>query len=413
MSESVEEVVTTADRIAAAPERRVARSTSRVSEDIVEGDGIVRADSGDGDDDDVIFDGPARRKLSESARKLLENLDTDGGDDPIDDPPPAETKPADAPTEAKPVEEKKPDAPAAADPELQGRHDRLLKRNQELLSELDGYRKRGGKAELSEREKALDEADRGYLDDSVASVRKLVATSLGVAHDSKEAEEELLHLYNDLTEKLFSVDLDPSKKALRQAARTKYILARDKRERAAEREQAAKPQGDGGPPAEAISFIGDQVTKIASKYPLLTSLAEDFDGMQPSHLLFTEIGKRINLGEFEADTPGDKLVEMAAAKIESRYKAIADKLGKATTNNNTAQNASTETPTNAQDAKASPSQGADQKPGVRSVTNAQASVAPATPPAKKPDVTPQDAPPKFTSEAQRRRWLAQKHLGAT
>lgn len=348
------------------------------------------------------------RVLSETAQKLLAKLD--------DSPPvaPAETPPAAAaaPAPATPASET-PATPTPADPaaEYIARADRLAQHNAKLLAELESVRARSARGEPSARDKALDEAERGYLESPIASIRRLIATAIGVDDPKHEAvDAEMKGLYQDLTEQELGVSLDDARKAQREALRTRKLMERDRRERAAE--TAKPPEPTEAPEAKQTAEMAAKIApllaagKHAERYPLLMALAPDFDGRKPEELLWHGIRRGIQLGELDPNTPDDKLIDEVSKKIETHYQALADKIVKART-----PVTSTAPPTQASDSSGSkvdlPSN------GVRTITNASASVAPATPPAAKPAPT-SDTPPKYRNEKERRLAIARRLLdGAT
>lgn len=306
----------------------------------------------------------------------------------------------DAPAEAAPEADAAPTDVAATDvaaapdkiTELSSLNDRMRERNEALVKEIDELRARGGKAQPSERAKRLEDAERTYIEDPVKSLRLMVSTSLGVAEDDKCVDEELTHLYNDLTSSLLGVDMEPSKKAIRESIRARNMLARDRRERAEEQQApAVEPTGH-------MKLVEAQFAAIADKHPLLSTLAEDLSGgAKASALIWDEIGRGIRAGELDPKMSDDQLVAKAASKIEQRFKATAAKIA---AKSSTAPVIET----------ASPSKGADQGHGVRSISNAQASVAPATPPPTEKKAPAVDVKRKFRSEAERRRHLASLHF---
>lgn len=366
-------------------------------------------------------------RFSERAQRMLANIDKHGtvSDDPPDDAKPdsppaagvlaaavtAPVTPAGVSTPAAaaaPVPAAKPETP---DPgaEHRARADRLQEHNQKLVSENEQLRSRPARGEPTAREKALDEAERTILDDSIGAARKIYMTALGV-DDPKHplVDKHLTWLYHDLTERELGVPLDPSIKSLRESERTRHLLDRDKRERA---QEAVKPVTPTPADPEAATkvplvarFIGEG--DHATKYPLLRNLSTDFDGMDPAALLWREINRGFQTGEYQRSGQSDAdIIDLASRQVEAKYQALADKIAKARPQ--TAASTATPTqPTVATDRNADP-----QATGVRTITNASASVAPATTPAAKPapTETPQKKP--WRNEKERIRLLAAKHFG--
>lgn len=379
--------------------------------------------------DNVVKPGGGR-SLSESTRTMLANLDKygtiatpkDAAKEPAKEAPApsatestagsapaaataAEAQPATQTTAATTATPTVTPATTPAQPAAAPEVERLTARNRELLEENAKLKQGGSQREPSPREKALDEIERGYLDDSVGAVRRLIAVALG-HEDPKHADvdAELKGLLQDLTAHDLGVSIDQSQQAIRETARTKHILARDKRERTAEQEAAASksPESFGDPDAGYHSIIGTRLQErqadgktVAESNPVLKML-----GPKPEAVLFQAIKRGLEAGELDPKDDNNTLIQQAISKINdhfrSQHQALAGIYGGATAT-------STATPTATETATKDVGQG--QAP--RSITNANASVAPATPPAK-PETT---AKPRYKSEADRRKAIVSKHTG--
>lgn len=280
--------------------------------------------------------------------------------------------------------------------------ERYATRNRDLVAELDKLKAGGGKREPDARSKSLDEIERMFGDNPVAAIRKLAALHHNVADPaSKDIDAELSGIYQDLTERELGVSLDPATKAQRESARTRKLLEREQRERRAEQEAASKPAPDDPEAkqfAEHSSLIGSHLSSkqadgkaVADAYPLTMKFAEALHGTKPADLVLRAIRAGFATGEFDPKANDDALITQAAKKLEARYQALADAFVEA-------RKPSTATPTPA-DATA-PKVEAQPK-ASHSITNASASVAPATPPAK-PETAPATKP-KYRTEAERRK----------
>ena len=412
------------------------RGSRRIETESIDiGTRSVNAERGGDVSDEVITIGArGGRALSDNAKRMLANIDKHGTvEDRTAETPTAETVPGTAvapKVEAAPVAAPvATPAPAAvtptAEPETKtdpaaehiARADKLAEHNRRLVTELETMRetmrKKPTRGEMSAREKALDEAERAYISDPVAAIRRLAATALGIDDPkAKEVDDELVGLYQDLTERELSVQLDPAQKAMRESARNRRLFERDKRDRAQETASAAAPveAPEDKQTAETVTLIGSKLTesKHADKFPLMMALSTDLDGMKPEELLWRGIKRGIAAGELDPKSPDDVLIETVSKQIETyyqnHYQALADKVSKARPQTSTAATPTQASP--ATESKADP-----QGNGVRTITNASASVAPATPPAKKTEPTT-ETPPKYRNEAERRRALAAKHFGA-
>lgn len=402
-----------------------ARSRGQIHESITIGTGNapVRDEArGNVEQESVTIGRRGGVALSERAQKMLANIDKHGtvSDDApaitvTDDSPPAAEAPAAAvkPDQATPPESQSAPAvtaaPSSTAPEkstedaISERTARLETANRDLLTQLEQLKARPARGEPSAREKALDEAERTVLEDSIGAVRKVFATALGV-EDPKHASVDkfMTWLYHDLTEHELNVPLDASIKALRESERNLALRARDKRDAAAEAARPTQPQGD-PQLATKVGIVSNLLTAQAdhaTKYPLLRGLSTDFDGMKPEELLWRELDRGFQTGEYDRNAQDVQLIDLASRKIEAHYQALADKIAKA--------RPSTATPTQA--AVATDSKADPQAPGVRTITNASASVAPATTPAAKPVPTEPTKKP-WRNEKERIRMLAAKHSG--
>lgn len=390
-------------------------SRGSITEDVVVGSMVARPAAGAGSVDEDFTVGPrGGRALSDGARKMLANIDKH--DSVHDESPPAATGAAVAvspdlpvvtPAGAAPVAAAvaPPPAPDPAAEHIEART-KLEEHNRKLVAELAAARARPARGEPTARDKALDEAEKGYLGDSVGSVRRLIATALGIEDPaSKDVDKELTYLYHDLTKRELGVALDPAVQNDRENDRTRRMLERDRRERtapvSAPDETAARTAQDA---AQATAIAGMLPgLKHAEKYPLLTAHSEALHSAKPEVLIWEVIKHEIAAGVIRPDANGKypddaTLIDHASKTIETRYQALRDRFAPAAATST----ATPTQPTVTTDAKADPA------PGVRTITNASASVAPATLPAAKPE--PTTAPMKFKNDKERIRYLANKHF---
>jgi hypothetical protein len=268
--------------------------------------------------------------------------------------------------------------------EWEAKYTDIETRNRALVSELEAA-KATPKRERSEREQALVEAEESYVNDgSVPALRKFLGVILGAAADSKEVDAELAGIYADLTAKELNVPLTEAQAAKREAARARLALDRDKRERKAASEKPAQANSGEGPQIEKaaqyldnfLSTKGQGGTSIADEYPLVMALSEDFDGMKPGELIARALDREFQVGTLSPTMSEDALVRAALTKINKHYKSVVEKIQKTTSskNNDSAK------PTGKKPAAAQASQDKRQSHGARTITNATASVAPATKP---------------------------------
>lgn len=413
--EIVEELSPVGGAKPSAGNSRIARGqiSESITVDTGRGAEPTRDEAAGGVEQETITVGKRRLGLPESARKMLDNIDKHGT--VHDESPPAAavvpdagvTPVSPAATVADPAAAAAAPVPTPATVDADAT-ERLTEANRKLLAEVETLRSSPVKHTPGQREKTLDEVERLLIDDSIGSLRKLYATALGVEDPKDPAiDQHLTWLYHDLTERELGVPLDPTVKNAREVERVKHLRARDRREMAAESQRAAAP----APSAEDQTFAqhaqlvsGHQTSAgHTAKFPLLMAAGSDIDGRPASELVLREIRRGFDTGEYNRATNDDVLIEAASRRLEAKYQALADKIVKARPA------VSTATPTQATvatDQKAEP-----QGTGHRTITNASASVAPATPPAAKP--TPTDDPPKkpWRNEKERIKQLIAKHSG--
>lgn len=411
------------------------------SESVDNATGSVKVDRSGIEDDKHGEGGRRGRVLKESTAKLLEKLeaekdaaenarkpapheegDADEEEEAVDNGDAGEADEAGgddadegAGEEDSDEEAEKPD-PAA---EWQTKAATLEQRNRELINELDTARKTP-KSQRTERETALVAAEAAYYDEgSVGAVRKFLSVITGAAPDSKEVDAELTGVYIDLAARELGVPLDQNQQQLRDNARTRLLLARDKREKA---EADKKPVVDNSAEAAQIEqgtkYIdnllvtkGQSGTSFADEYPMLMDLAEDFDGYKPAEVLARAVRREFMTGTLNpATTSETEALHTVARKIEAHYDAFAKRIEAARAKKikpNTT-NPSGKTPKAAVEA----SKEQRQSPAARTLTNAAASRAPAT----TPKVTKQKAKQAaektrrdFPSDAAWRQHLLDKH----
>lgn len=279
----------------------------------------------------------------------------------------------------------------ASDPsvEWQEKYGTLEARNRELIGELETARKTP-RSQRTERETALVAAEASYIDEgSIPALRKFLGVIIGAAPDSKEVDAELAGVYTDLTARELGVPLDENQKALRDNARTRLLLARDRREKA---DAAKKTETDNSvvevnfenAAKHAENLLATKVqggTSLADEYPLLMTLAHDFDGYRPTEVLARAIKQEIETGTLNPNTSDIDMVRIVASKIEKHYDGVAKRIEAARAKT---KKPGTTTPSVKPKAAVEPSTEQRQSTGARTLTNAAASRAPAKPPKANP-----------------------------
>lgn len=384
-----------------------------ISETIEEGDtdGTVKNDA-----DSFTDGGPAERSMGKAAEERIEAAATARAARKAAAQAAEEEEPDETETE-KPVDPHEPpdeDAAAvksaavaapAAHPDTE-RATRLEMHNRKLIDELDAVRKRPTAAPA----RLHDDAEDLYLEDSMGGLRRYVARSLGIEKlDDAKVDAELRDLYADWTSAEIGVTPDAAHQAKREAARTRQLWDREKRQRTAEEQKKANEgsaDADTQKATAAAEFISPRLAQKAGDYPLLTSLAEVFDGMTPSALLWKVFERETKTGRLVLTADDDLNIANAAKLVEEHYAALVDKVAKANPQPLSVTPSTAKPIAEATAAASSASKEPRQSHGTRTLTAADASVAPATPPAKKSTT---DQPPKFKSNEERKKW-ALRHL---
>lgn len=443
----------------------------KLTESVVHGGSVDRPDrpkirEGADSHQHVHGGGPANHKLSDRAKQMLANLDkhgdingpqegssggpgtstagvrvveTDGTppvggtsseapaatgepstETPASSDQPATGEPAKEPAAEpeKPVE--KPAEPAAADPKLTAELERLQAHNRKLVSELEA---RSGAPALDDRHKELDAIERMAIENPIGALERLFTLAIGAKESKDPAVQRFLSgVYGDWTEQELKVPMDKAARAAFGTERNRHLIDRDRRERAAGETSAAekaKAADRERNVRETVTTLDRQLTeaKHGEKFPHLMN-SELFDGITPGQRLFTAIAQGIAAGDWERDERGnvkvsdDKLVEHYSARLNKELEARDQKLRAHYAPKPTS---STATPTPASEPskdKAADAPAKAEQAGVRTITNASASVAPPKPPVAAAPVTAgkDDKTPTFRNEAERRLWLARKHF---
>lgn len=313
------------------------------------------------------------------------------------------------------------DAEGDSAPEVDNVAARLEARNRELVSELETARKTP-KAQRTEREAALISAEASYYDEgSIPALRKFLSIVVGAAPDSKEVDAELSGVLTDLTARELGVSLDHNQQALRDNARTRLLLARDRREKA---DADKKPSPDNS--AEDVNYEtaanhidnllstkGQSGTSPADEYPMLMSLAEDFDGFKPSAVLARAIRREIMTGTLDPTKLSDAdMVRAVAPKIEKHYENVAKKIEAARLKKNT-KKPDTTTPSGKPKVAVEARTEQRRSAGAPTITTATASRAPSTPPKvgkQKAQTATEKTRKDFGNDAAWRKHLLEKHF---
>lgn len=406
-------------------------SSRPTHEETVAPDGKATAQRSDVEDETHGIVRAGGRRIPESTEKLLAKMEADAAsglapheegdadeDEPDEDAGEADADAADEGAPDDTVEGD--DAPEEAEDEVATLREtaaRVAERNAALVAELETARKTP-KSQRTERETALVAAENAYYEEgSVSAVRKFLSVITGAAHDSKDVDAELSGLYTDLTARELGVALDDNQRSLRDNARTRLLLARDKREKA---EADKKPDADNSADIQydaaakhidnLLTTKGQGGTSHADEYPMLMNLAEDLDGFKPGEVLARAIRREIETGSLDPRLSDIDMVRSVAPKIEKHYAAVARKIQAKTNTTKT----DTTTPSSKKPKVAvEASTERRQSTGAPTITNATASRAPAKAPKvneKQKAGTTEKTRKDFSSEAAWKNHLFEKHF---
>jgi len=425
-----------------APAQRAGRSARPVYEETVDGSGAAKATAGGAEDDNHV---PARsgRRLPASTEALLAKFEADEkdapaaheegdadedeeaaaaaeeseGDDSSDEADEGDEGEGDEEGEGEESDDED-DAEGDEAEQIRANAARLEQRNRELVAELEQARKTP-KAQRTERETALLAAESAYIDEgSIAGLRKYLSIITGAAPDSKEVDAELTGLYLDLTAKEVGVPLDQSQQAIRENARTRLLLARDKREKAEGEKKTDAGNGADDVQYEAASRHVDNLlgtkgqngSSLADEYPMLMSLAQDFDGFTPSEAVARAIRQELQTGVLDLNMSDVDMVRTVASKIEKHYEGVGKKITAALAKKN--KKPDTTTPSVKPKVKVEAANETRNTTQARTITTATASRAPAKPPkvTKQKASTTEKTRKDFPSDAAWRQYLLSKHF---
>lgn len=362
------------------------------------------------------------RSFTDHQRAMLANLDKHGSFEapPADpnapnapavaaaSPAPATAAPVVAAPVAAPAPAVTPPAPMSATTAPSADHARLLEHNRRLVAENEQLRASTAPSTSDERYKALDELERTATTEPLQAIRRLIALNAGIADPKDPAVDRLMAgIYSEWTGEELKLQMEPGKRAEIGTERNRLLIERDRRDRAAQ--EAARTAGEGQRRMlEEDAAVGRGLnaqferTNHSSKYPLLMRNAQAIDHVSPGDLLWRTIRHGLKAGEFPADADDGTLIEHYSSKIETYYQGLRDQLAGAPP--------STATPTQATVPSTDKQADANQA-GVRTITNASASVAPASPPVATAAATPPaQSKPVKVREDERRRQLAAKHF---
>jgi hypothetical protein len=332
-----------------------------------------------------------------AAPPVIANADADDEEDDDPDAPPVAGN-GDAPAKVE-------DAQPAPDAELRSTVERQAAMIEKHRAEAETARKTADEATRA-REQATFADEDAYLADPTAAVRSWLARSIGVK-DAKDpaVEKELEDLIVDLIAVKNGVSLDPAHTAVRQSVRTQRSWEAEKRRRTGLERDASTQQRDQGSQAvqAARAEIARRLESTKDATPHLLALSMAIDGREPSSVVWEALQKGVANGTIDSNASEDAMFEQARSAAEKLYQVKADvvrglKLG----------TAASSTPPDPQASVAAASVKDDkarQGHGPRTITNAAASVAPATSTQK-----PTEQPPlRHETDQERRARVWKKH----
>jgi hypothetical protein len=337
---------------------------------------------------------------------------------PADEAPEVDAKPAGAaasePVEDAPDDDAAPegDKPAEAPPVPEWEAERaelqsVRERQRGIIAKLEADLAETRKAMESTshaRAERIDKAEEAYVRSPATAVKQFIAAALGVEPDSEEHKKEILDLFVDLTEEISGATQDPAHQAKRVSALTRREWDLQQKRRAA----GDNKQPEKTPLSEqeerfkaAVPVIQEGFKPLAEKHPHLAKLSQKLDKRTVESVLWEVIETGWKTGDFPQDLKDAVLVAKAAELAEQHYKRRWTEL-----QSTFPSTATPGVPPAKQDDKpaAVPGKTSQRQGNGRSLSNADASVAPSTtPPPQTMDK------PAFKNDAERARW-ATRHL---
>lgn len=331
---------------------------------------------------------------------------------------PADESPADAVTTSSPPAAAAPTpptqtAPAAAPVAADGSSNKLAELEATVARQAEALTARTAEAEklrasmldegTAKRAKTLDSALTTYDVNPTLAIRQFIAANLGIDDPNHESVlQEYRDLYADLTAAELSVPLDPAHQAKRESARTRREWEREKRQREARdketQETAVRSERD--TKVQAVqSEIATSLKAKSDQYPNLLGYAEHLDGIKPEQAIWRFLEAAAKQGLIDPKADEATLITQGAQLAETHYQTRAAKL-RGLFIPSTAPPASLTTAPAVADQSRQPN-------APKTLTNADASVAPATQPA--PIQPVQTQRPKFKNDRERMEY-ALRHL---
>ncbi|MBP9862669.1 MAG: hypothetical protein KBD62_32245 [Kofleriaceae bacterium] len=344
---------------------------------------------------------PVEAPAAATATPTTVTADDDAGDEGDDDP----DAPPVAGTGAEPV--KAPPAAPAPDVELKSTIERQAALIEKHRAEAEAARKAADEATRA-REQAATADEDAYLADPSAAVRSWLARSLGVK-DAKDpvVEKELDDLIVDLIAARNGVSLDPAHTADRRSVLTQRSWEAEKRRRAGQDRDASNSPRDGAPAVQAArAEIARRLGTAKDATPHLLALSMTIDGREPEAVVWEALQKGVANGTIDPNASDDHMFEQARSAAEKFYAARAEAF-RASLKLGTAASSTPPDPQASVAAALVKDDRARQGHGPRTITNAAASVAPATSTQK-----PAEVPPlRHETDQERRARVLKKHLG--
>ncbi len=355
-----------------------------------------------------VLPASVKEKIAALAKGARIDADEDDPDSDGDgDAPEVEAVDPDEPDDAAEPEKPAPSGTSTS-PELVKERDELKALADRQRAIIEKLRAEASKAppanDYETRLKRLDEAEETYVRGPVAAFKQWLAGTNGLDVDSDDFKQELTDFYIDLTSAVTSAEADSNHQAKRSSALIRREWDRSNKKRAADERQQKepKPQASEERLTVATGQIAPIYKSIADSHPHLSAYAEELSGRSPETVVAELLLRGLETGDFDANEDMNEAVAKAAKLANEHFKRRWDALS--------AKAPSTAKP----DAGTPPAADATvdrdkprQTKGAR-VTNADASVAPAAPPATKPS---EPAPRKFRDDDERKKFILRKHLG--
>lgn len=339
-------------------------------------------------------------RVSDSTRALLAGIAGKTVEKPAEAAPPEPDEvEEDAPVDVEPTEQP-PAAPAEPRPPAPPL-DADRRKLEARAAQLDAI-EREWEERYKPRVKVLEEVAAKLVDDPAAAFRQLAMSELGL--DEAQAADLVNQIGEDWARQQIGAEIEPEKQAIRDTAKLRReMLAHKRQTRAAEEEKAraAKEREHQQAVTEAVTSLGQELSRQADAYPFLHDQPEA--GRIVWDVINRDYQRKVEAGQADAEP----LSFDAAAKLANTYyQKHAEEL---------VQRAERYRPLLA------PAQQSEQPRGASPTTAGASENKSKSQPTRQPrtltnahatETAPPEPEPQFANDTERKRYFLRKHIGA-